>query len=308
MNLMADQLAEAQQRITRETAAHRGAMELRTITRPPPGWRTSRTWPCRPPGSATAGRVSTLVRRPPEAPPSTPSAGSALHRSCGGRFRVQVECRYLRVAVAGMKRRLFMAGFFLLSGLLANIAVAWTCIAIPARTTKRYDIRMPLPPDDSSVQWWLHNRPPEVQDGLAHFSTHGHPGWRVLHYLGRPATGHQQWHAVRYIAGTPVPCVHGELWRSPVCHATTLKRDGLWQIKLASGSAVQLPFRPMWTGMLIDTPCYAALLWWLVRGPLALRRVIRIRRGLCPACSYPSGESPLCTECGRQLPRRLHAA
>jgi hypothetical protein len=30
----------------------------------------------------------------------------------------------------------------------------------------------------------------------------------------------------------------------------------------------------------------------------AWRRSLRVKRGLCPACAYPVGVSPVCTECG----------
>jgi hypothetical protein len=31
------------------------------------------------------------------------------------------------------------------------------------------------------------------------------------------------------------------------------------------------------------------------------RRLYRRANGLCPACAYPIGTSPVCTECGHQL-------
>ncbi len=43
-----------------------------------------------------------------------------------------------------------------------------------------------------------------------------------------------------------------------------------------------------------------ALIW----GPFSLRRFLRVRRGLCPTCAYPMGESAVCTECGRDVPKR----
>ena len=61
-----------------------------------------------------------------------------------------------------------------------------------------------------------------------------------------------------------------------------------------------LPLRPIWRGFAINTIFYAALLW----SPFVLRRWIRVRRGRCPACAYPRGESAVCSECGRALPGR----
>jgi hypothetical protein len=68
--------------------------------------------------------------------------------------------------------------------------------------------------------------------------------------------------------------------------------------------ALALPVIPIWPGFLIDTIFYAAILWLLIPGPFALRRLIRLRRGLCPKCGYPMGESKTCSECGRSLPQR----
>jgi hypothetical protein len=64
-----------------------------------------------------------------------------------------------------------------------------------------------------------------------------------------------------------------------------------------------LPLRPIWPGFAPNTLFYAAILWGLFAAPFALRRRLRIRRGLCPACAYPIGASVLCTECGRPLPQ-----
>jgi hypothetical protein len=70
-----------------------------------------------------------------------------------------------------------------------------------------------------------------------------------------------------------------------------------------------LPWRPMWPGFAINTVFYAVIVWgcWLVLSvPFVLRRRRRIKRGLCPACAYPIGESEVCTECGaavRPAPR-----
>lgn len=62
-----------------------------------------------------------------------------------------------------------------------------------------------------------------------------------------------------------------------------------------------LPIRPIWPGFLINTLFYAAILWLIFAGPFALRRTIRRRRGCCPACGYPVGVSPRCTECGAEV-------
>jgi hypothetical protein len=67
-------------------------------------------------------------------------------------------------------------------------------------------------------------------------------------------------------------------------------------------NGVVLPCMPLWSGFGLNTLVYAVVLWGFFAAPFALRRRMRIRRGLCPACAYPVGESEMCTECGAQLP------
>jgi hypothetical protein len=65
-----------------------------------------------------------------------------------------------------------------------------------------------------------------------------------------------------------------------------------------------LALRPIWPGFAINTTFYAAILWMLFAFPFTVRRWHRrrrINRGLCPACAYPVGTNPHCTECGKPL-------
>ena len=78
-----------------------------------------------------------------------------------------------------------------------------------------------------------------------------------------------------------------------------LKTEGIVAI-----GEVGLPFGPLLPGFAINTLFYAATLWLLSGGPFRLRRLIRVRRGLCPKCAYPMGESAVCSECGKSLPGR----
>ncbi len=68
------------------------------------------------------------------------------------------------------------------------------------------------------------------------------------------------------------------------------------------------PLRPLWPGFAVNTLFYAAVLWLLILGPFALRRFIRVKRGLCPKCAYPMGELAVCSECGKALPGRAKVA
>ena len=73
-----------------------------------------------------------------------------------------------------------------------------------------------------------------------------------------------------------------------------------------------LPLHPIWPRFAINTMFYAAALaalWLLIRGGYCyvFRRALRARRGLCPACAYPMGESDVCSECGSKVPKRAVA-
>ena len=66
-----------------------------------------------------------------------------------------------------------------------------------------------------------------------------------------------------------------------------------------------LPYRdlavtPIWPGFAINTIFYGAILWLLIPGQFALRRLIRRKRGLCIACRYDlrGAEHEVCPECG----------
>jgi len=132
--------------------------------------------------------------------------------------------------------------------------------------------------------------------------------------------------ALRARAGWPLSSLAGERWQaaSPVTHlqqavdavapraATSAPGPEAVHVAAfpiqrttAGGTQYRLaPLRPIWPGFTINTILYAAVLWLLICGPFVLRRVIRTRRDLCPACSYPRGESYLCSECGKPLPSR----
>ncbi len=67
-----------------------------------------------------------------------------------------------------------------------------------------------------------------------------------------------------------------------------------------------LPLRPIWPAFLANTLLYATLSQLLVSAPRQLRRHLRARRGLCPACGYPVGEAVVCSECGRAVSSKRH--
>jgi hypothetical protein len=75
----------------------------------------------------------------------------------------------------------------------------------------------------------------------------------------------------------------------------------------ASRNTLLLGLRPVWPAFLANALFYGFFIWILVRSAAALLRTARILTGRCPHCGYPMGESPVCTECGKPLPKRAPA-
>ncbi len=68
-----------------------------------------------------------------------------------------------------------------------------------------------------------------------------------------------------------------------------------------------IPYSPLAAGFLANTAFNALILWLLILGPLALRRLVRRRRGRCIKCGYDlrgDFESG-CPECGWNRPAEV---
>ncbi len=65
-----------------------------------------------------------------------------------------------------------------------------------------------------------------------------------------------------------------------------------------------IPTKPLWIGLVANSLCYSLALLVLTSSPLAMRRESRIRRGLCPRCTYDLGgtDHASCPECGAAIP------
>jgi hypothetical protein len=68
-----------------------------------------------------------------------------------------------------------------------------------------------------------------------------------------------------------------------------------------------LPLKPRPLAFAVNTAFYATLAWLLCGGPASIRRAWRTRNHQCAACAYPTGTSPICTECGKPVTPRAAA-
>jgi hypothetical protein len=184
-----------------------------------------------------------------------------------------------------VKRQLLKLAVFLLllaGGAIVNVAVAWGC----------------------ALMWTLHDIEEQPTFWLEYDL-----GWRttgnkmLLVQSLAPNSRNSSW---IHVNGWPMDSIIGArhnmiTGRHFACALPAPSSLGL--VVVESPDAKLLPLRPIWPGFAINTIFYAAILAILFYGPGKVRRFVRVRRGRCPACAYPVGSSPVCTECGAPLVR-----
>ena len=202
-----------------------------------------------------------------------------------------------------MKRRLFKLVLFLLLGAIVNVAVAWGC-------QLKFE-SFPRRPVDTGHQFrgwviWTWNALGAQEIGnvlggssseyIASLGQWEPPAWSRLSqlpiYERLDPVGFQTDRAF----GLPVLSV----W-----YGLDAKRARGKPGVLSREITGSLPYRdlavtPIWPGFAINTIFYGAILWLLIPGQFALRRLIRRKRGLCIACGYDlsHAEHEVCPECG----------
>ena len=228
-----------------------------------------------------------------------------------------------------MKRRLLIVAVFLLAGAVVNVGVAvaaWCTIRCSLDPVGSGTFS---PADRSDRERWARHATdswPQETNKLTRLDRHSF-GLRyrwigtgtifeVFGQKGDPVAREAMLRAGRFEVimvriGWPANCLALDAWRWephyakgpdgwPVLATKTVvhEHDGL----LVFGKS--MPRHPLWPGFAVNTSFYAPLLWLLICGPFVLRRFIRVRRGLCPACAYSRGESDVCSECGKAIPSR----
>ncbi len=210
-----------------------------------------------------------------------------------------------------VKRRLLIAVVFLLAGAVVNVAVAWLLAAV-VEPSSDPEMVLDFPDPDARCLWVVtaargwgslvisaampslgSSDPVDIDDPRI-------PSWSRVQHLSA------------YQQGEPMPMIFDlafgwpflSMWLS--VDATRDSDTGAVIQRTTSGavSEFEFPIRILWLGFAVNTFLYAALLWL----PFVVRRFVRVRRGLCPKCAYPIGESAVCTECGKALPRRARTA
>ena len=66
-----------------------------------------------------------------------------------------------------------------------------------------------------------------------------------------------------------------------------------------------IPYAPLPDGIAVNVIFFSTCTWLCLLGLHKTRSLLRLKLRLCPECKYPIGISPVCTECGRKLPRHV---
>ena len=221
------------------------------------------------------------------------------------------------------------ASVFLLLGAIANVAVAWACdlateSASSSITYSAITIRPTAPvwfyltstrPGLTSVERvaidntyagavsmyrFLGDHGVAMQSGVQGNSP---PRWsRAFSTKPVPERDGRD-PLIELASGWPLLSVRCDYVATSISQIDRLRGGIVFSTPSAAASRV-LPFQPIWPGFAINTLFYAVVLWGLFAAPFALRRRRRIKRGLCPKCAYPIGDSPVCTECGAAIQSR----
>lgn len=197
-----------------------------------------------------------------------------------------------------MPHRILIVGIFLLAGLVVNVAVAWGLSLRSWPFAEKYGQRQ-LTPDQKAIDWWRKHAVLGFPDTPAAMHTLHRFGYRSLRLYENVDSQKSLFAAYARADGWPMVSLESQHW---VKRAAT---DQCWGVVLAgsplpAGTHRELPILPLWPGFYVNSIAYAGVLWLLVTGIRAHFR----DHSRCPACGYPIGDLPVCTECGKPLPKR----
>jgi hypothetical protein len=191
---------------------------------------------------------------------------------------------------------------FLAGGAIVNVAVAWGIASKTPRVLGMFIAGFgPFMPDNELES--VFNRSGYEIAGYAAATVKRDRGSTIVSVrpgIRDAATDAELGSAVFADLGWPLLSLRDETWVRPaprIAYGIELSMEH-GQHALAVRS---LPLMPIWPGFAINTIFYTAILALLFYGPGKVRRFVRVRRGRCPACAYPVGSSPICTECGNPV-------
>ena len=165
-----------------------------------------------------------------------------------------------------MKRRLLTLLIFLLAGAVVNVAVAWV-------------IAIHLPKSKPSASWRTTWSAHQALDRVRLEDPKFVAWWADHAPQGFPRNADMASSSSPGFGASALTASAGSFEIQP---EGVFRFEGVWVSRLRAG----WPLRSM-----------EGARWWDDSG------LLRVRRGLCPQCAYPMGESAVCSECGKPLPK-----
>ncbi len=207
-----------------------------------------------------------------------------------------------------MKRWAIRIAVFLLLGAIVNVAVAW------GLNLMRYPIVEPgwsHLPTEGDLEWWRAHAPagfPAHPAGAYETRLFGRQNVLMYEREADADSNTLGDNVGRFRCGWPLSSMESAFWVNRKTRSV-VEQNRIYVPRGCPMAGRWLSTEPLWPGFATNTLFYAAILWALFAMSAALRRKRRIKRGLCPKCAYPVGESPVCTECGAAVsPHMLNAA
>ena len=188
-------------------------------------------------------------------------------------------------------------------GTALTVALTWGLCLPSWPYVDQYAFTKPQPPSANVIEWWRRYAPEHFCERPA-----------VVHLMHR--VGYQSLAAYDQVDmsgtffayskayGWPAVCLELQHWveRYNSDHSRAFQAT-FWP--WSPQTPQEFPIVPILPGMVINILFYATAFWAFRTVLSAMRRRHRLRHGLCPACAYPIGTRPVCTECGTQYPRLL---
>lgn len=201
----------------------------------------------------------------------------------------------------GWRSRLSRVMFAALLGVTATYVVAWRCCIVAAEQSRRGAISAVIGRFDATDRygaWWMAYAPSDAGDpGTSRLECV--PGCELLTLYELPKRPGAIACVRMTKAGWPLYAIEGNEFRIPTHPGWRIERHGCMGLAILWPFGVEsIPIRPILPGFIVDSTMFGAIAWLLLTIPGAAVRLIRRRRGQCPACGYPRGSSPICTECG----------
>jgi len=203
--------------------------------------------------------------------------------------------RRIRPVKRGPRKMLklgMLALALLLGGAIVNVAVAWGC----ARNSHLHFTESVRGGD---LDWWGQTAPALFRECPPYVQRSYGFGREYSMYPPYAPERAYVYDVRRERAGWPALALETSLWFDAE-DGVSARKHAL-PLTWIDDELEPHPILPIWPGFAINTIFYASILWLLFLAPGKLKRIIRRRRGLCPACAYPIRTSEVCTECGKAV-------